>query len=87
MMDLTGSDLAQLLVAALGLPTPPVNPTPAQLAAYQATLAQQKVVWTTISNVLLTYINQNAELDIPALGILDGYGQACSGTSTTGKIK
>jgi hypothetical protein len=89
MMDLTGKTLANLIVNALlaqGIPTPPTNPTPDQEAAYQAVLAAQTTTWTTICENILTYVNQNATLDIPGTGILDGYGNNCSGQSITGTI-
>lgn len=85
-MDLTGATLANLIVPALGVPTPPTNPTPDQYAAYESALAAQVATWTIICNQILSYVSSNATLTIPATGIDDSGGRACTGSSTTGTI-
>lgn len=59
-LDLSGAALGSLIAQALALPTPPVNPTPAQEAIYTAAVAAQLKTWTTVSKVILTYITTNA---------------------------
>ena len=85
-MDLTGATLADLIVQALNLPPPPTNPTPAQQAQYLDQVQKQKETWTTICNQLLTYIANNATVTttdtVPASGIDDSTGHACTGTAT-----
>ena len=85
-LDLTGAQLAQLIVTALNIPTPPVNPTQAQAQNYVDAVQAQLDTWTIICNQFLTYIHQNAQLTIPATGIKDSANANCTGTSTTGTI-
>lgn len=89
-MDLTGATLAQAIVTALGIPTPPgAGASADQIAAYQSALASQLATWTTICNQILTYVHNNASVavSVPATGLNDSTGHACTGTASgTGTI-
>jgi hypothetical protein len=78
-MDLSGKTLAQLMAeAGLGPPALPSNPTQEQINAYNTAIAAQ----ATAYSIILTYIHANATINVPAAGILDGYGQPCTGSGT-----
>ena len=85
-LDVSGSALGALIANALALPEPPVNPTPAQTAAYLAAKAQQVIDWTTISQQILSYLVANTVVNttdsVPALGLTSAGGM--SPTPVTG---
>lgn len=81
-LDQSGTTLGLLIANALGLPDPPVNPTPAQQASYLAAKAAQIENWTIVSQTILTYIASNAIVTstvtttdtVPALGLISPGG-------------
>lgn len=84
-LDLTGVALADLMAAAgFGPPALPANPSTAQIAAYNTAVAEQAAAFS----VILTYLVNNVvvattdSVSVPAAGILDHTGAACTGTAT-----
>ena len=58
-LDTSGVALGTLIAKALALPAPPTNPSPAQLATYNAAVAAQLATWTTVAQQILTYLVAN----------------------------
>jgi hypothetical protein len=96
-LDTSGAALGALIAAALGLPDPPTNPSPAQLASYLASKQAQIDNWTIISAQILQYITANAVVNttdtLPLAGvatiIAPSGGGPCTGTGSgtgTGNI-
>lgn len=98
MLDQTGNALGALLAAQFTVL--PINPTDGYnslIPSNQITQsnnnvatanAQQLQYWTTVANVILTYLVTNTELKIPSLpvpatGLDDSGGHACTGTANT----
>lgn len=61
-LDVSGATLGAAIAAALALPPPPTNPTPAQEASYVAAKAAQIATWTTIAQQILTYLVANTQV-------------------------
>lgn len=79
-LDISGTALGTLIATALALPTPPIDPLPEQLVAYNAAVAANLTTWITISQQILTYITTNAvvattdSVTVPGTGLVAPVG-------------